>query len=92
MINDVNGQQVGQNHVQPNGIPEAALPATLYQQPMDGRILEMARQAQCHIYTYESPWRCYAMGYSWRLDYPFRFALGSFIEDKTNKVWFVSKD
>lgn len=86
MINDGNGQQVGQNHVQPNGIPEAALAANLYQPSMNAGMLEMGRQAQCHIYTYESPWRCYAMGYSWRPDYPFRFALGSFIEDKTNKV------
>jgi len=80
MINDINGQQVGHNHTIPNGLPEGAIPPHLYQQPM----VDAGRQ--CHIYTYESPWRCYAMGYSWRQDFPYRFALGSFIEDKTNKV------
>ena len=44
------------------------------------------QQAQCHIFTYESPWKTYALGYSWRLDQPFRFASGSFLEGKMNKV------
>jgi len=44
------------------------------------------QQAQCHIFTYASPWKNYALGYSWRPDQPFRFGLGSFLEDKTNKV------
>jgi hypothetical protein len=44
------------------------------------------QQAQCHIFTYESSWKTYALGYSWRSDQPFRFALGSFLEGKTNKV------
>jgi hypothetical protein len=88
MINDVNGQQVGQNHIQPNGLPDNILPSNLYQPPMDGG----RQQNQCHIYTYESPWKCYAMGYSWRQDFPYRFALGSFIEDKTNKVWEECKE
>jgi len=49
-------------------------------------IAEAQNQSQCHIFTYESPWRIYALGYSWRSDKPFRFGLGSFLEDKTNKV------
>ena len=44
------------------------------------------RQQQCHIFTYASPWKIYALGYSWRQDHPYRFGLGSFLEDKTNKV------
>jgi WD repeat-containing protein 68 len=40
----------------------------------------------CHIFTYESPWKIYALGYSWRQDQPFRFALGSFLDEKANKV------
>lgn len=44
------------------------------------------QQAQCHIFTYDSPWKTYALGYSWRSDQPFRFALGSFLEGKANKV------
>ncbi len=46
----------------------------------------LQQQPQCHIFTYESPWKVYALGYSWRQDQPFRFGLGSFLEDKTNKV------
>lgn len=46
------------------------------------------QQAQCRIFTYESPWKTYALGYSWRPDQPFRFALGSFLEGKENKVTF----
>eukprot|EP00826_Nyctotherus_ovalis_P013082 TRINITY_DN1349_c0_g1_i7.p1 TRINITY_DN1349_c0_g1~~TRINITY_DN1349_c0_g1_i7.p1 ORF type:complete len:313 (-),score=58.09 TRINITY_DN1349_c0_g1_i7:248-1186(-) len=89
MINDVNGQQVGQNHAQTNGVADPALPPNIYQQPMEAAIMEARQQTQCHIYNYESQWRCYAMGYSWRADMPFRFALGSFIEDKVNKVEIV---
>jgi len=47
------------------------------------------QQAQCRILTYESPWKVYASGYSWRSDRVFRFALGSFLEEKSNKVSFL---
>lgn len=89
MINDVNGQQVGQNHAQTNGVTDPILPPNIYQQPMDAAMMEARQQTQCHIYNYESQSRCYAMGYSWRADMPFRFALGSFIEEKVNKVPFA---
>ena len=45
------------------------------------------QQTQSHIFTYESPWKAYALDYSWRLDRPVRFALGSFLEEKSNKVF-----
>lgn len=44
------------------------------------------QQAQCRILTYESMWKVYASGYSWRPDKICRFALGSFLEEKKNKV------
>ena len=51
------------------------------------RVQPSEQPAQCHIFTYESPWKVYALGYSWRQDQPFRFGLGSFLDDKTNKVF-----
>lgn len=45
------------------------------------------QQAQCRILNYESPWKIYASSYSWRQDRNSRFALGSFLEDKSNKVF-----
>uniref|UniRef100_A0A7S2RUB0 Uncharacterized protein n=1 Tax=Mucochytrium quahogii TaxID=96639 RepID=A0A7S2RUB0_9STRA len=46
------------------------------------------------IYTYQAPWQVYGMGWSERLDdhYKFRFAIGSFREEYTNKVSIVQYD
>ena len=38
------------------------------------------------IYKYTAPWSVYAMNWSLRPDKKFRLALGSFIEDYSNKV------
>jgi len=43
-------------------------------------------ESQYQVYTYESPWRTYALAYSWRYDYPLRFCIGSFIDEPINKV------
>jgi hypothetical protein len=43
-------------------------------------------EPQGQVYTYESPWKTYALAYSWRLDHLLRFGIGSFIDDQTNKV------
>jgi WD repeat-containing protein 68 len=37
------------------------------------------------IYTYQAPWLIYGMNWSVRPDKKFRLALGSFLEDYTNK-------
>ncbi len=37
------------------------------------------------IYTYQAPWLIYAMNWSIRPDHKFRLAMGSFLEDYTNK-------
>jgi len=44
------------------------------------------------IYTYQAPWLIYAMNWSVRPDKKFRVALGSFLEDYTNKVSVVQLD
>lgn len=41
------------------------------------------------IYTYQAPWLIYGMNWSVRPDKPFRLAIGSFLEDYTNKVEIV---
>eukprot|EP01112_Ceratiomyxa_fruticulosa_P009799 TRINITY_DN2572_c0_g1_i1.p1 TRINITY_DN2572_c0_g1~~TRINITY_DN2572_c0_g1_i1.p1 ORF type:complete len:328 (+),score=67.04 TRINITY_DN2572_c0_g1_i1:165-1148(+) len=41
------------------------------------------------IYTYEAKWPVYGMNWSIRGDKPFRLALGSFLEDYTNKIEVV---
>jgi hypothetical protein len=41
------------------------------------------------IYTYTAPWPIYGMNWSVRADKKFRLALGSFVEDYTNKVEIV---
>lgn len=41
------------------------------------------------IYTYTAPWPIYGMNWSVRADKKFRLALGSFMEDYTNKVEIV---
>lgn len=41
------------------------------------------------IYTYQAPWLIYGMNWSVRTDKRFRLAVGSFLEDYTNKVEIV---
>ncbi len=38
------------------------------------------------IYTYQAPWTVYSQSWSTRIDQRFRLAVGSFLEDYTNKV------
>eukprot|EP00698_Gefionella_okellyi_P005826 TRINITY_DN15264_c0_g1_i1.p1 TRINITY_DN15264_c0_g1~~TRINITY_DN15264_c0_g1_i1.p1 ORF type:complete len:327 (+),score=40.85 TRINITY_DN15264_c0_g1_i1:40-1020(+) len=44
------------------------------------------------IYTYEAPWTIYGSAWSARGDKPFRLALGSFIEEYSNKVEIIQLD
>ena len=41
------------------------------------------------IYKYNAPWTVYGMSWSVRPDKRFRLALGSFIEEYSNKVRFI---
>lgn len=41
------------------------------------------------IYTHTFPWPIYAMNWSVRADQRFRLAVGSFLEDYTNKIQVV---
>jgi WD repeat-containing protein 68 len=41
------------------------------------------------IFTYQAPWPIYAAAWSSRPDKPFRLAIGSFLEDYTNRVEIV---
>lgn len=43
-------------------------------------------ESQEQVYTYESPWRTYALAYSWRCDNPLRYCMGSCLGDQINKV------
>ena len=42
------------------------------------------------IYKYTAPWPVYAMNWSFRPDHRFRLAIGSFVEEYSNKVQIVS--
>ncbi len=89
MIGNNNGREVGEEPRPRPAEPEPARPPADTHRPSEETQetnLGDKQQAQCHIFTYESPWKSYALGYSWRPDQPFRFGLGSFLEDKTNKV------
>ena len=55
-------------------------------------VLYVKNNCSNHIYTYEAQWLIYALGYSWRPDKPFRFGIGSFIEDQNNKVQIIQLD
>jgi hypothetical protein len=44
------------------------------------------------IYKYEAPWNVYAMNWSVRPDKKFRLAVGSFIEEYSNKVQVIQLD
>ena len=42
------------------------------------------------IYKYDAPWTIYGMNWSVRPDKRFRLALGSFVEEYNNKVWYTT--
>ena len=44
------------------------------------------------IYKYEAPWSVYAMNWSVRPDKKFRLAVGSFLEEYSNKVQVIQLD
>lgn len=44
------------------------------------------RSPKQEIYTYECPWTCYALAWSNNKSEPYRLAVGSFIEEYSNKV------
>ena len=44
------------------------------------------------IYKYAAPWTVYGMNWSVRQDRRFQLALGSFIEDYTNKIQIIDLD
>jgi WD repeat-containing protein 68 len=46
----------------------------------------MTESTKKEIYTYNAPWTIYGMNWSIRPDQKFRLAIGSFLEDYTNKV------
>jgi WD repeat-containing protein 68 len=48
-----------------------------------------AESRKKEIYTYQAPWLLYSMNWSVRPDYRFRLAIGSFLDDYTNKVEVV---
>lgn len=47
---------------------------------------------RAEIYTYEAPWMIYACNWSVRQDKRFRLALGSFVEEYSNKVEIITLD
>lgn len=49
-------------------------------------------KSACQIYNYESPWKTYSLGYSFRQDQKFRLGLGSFLDGKNNKVLMIIRE
>eukprot|EP00958_Prasinococcus_capsulatus_P015270 scaffold1626_cov372-Prasinococcus_capsulatus_cf.AAC.24 len=47
---------------------------------------------RAEIYTHEAPWLIYGMNWSVRRDKKFRLAIGSFVEEYTNKVQIITLD
>ena len=41
------------------------------------------------IYTYDAQWDTYSLGWSARCTHPFRLAVGSFIQEYSNKVEII---
>ena len=85
MIGNNNGEDQKQRAAEPESVRPMAEPHRPSEETQENG-MDNKQQPQCHIFTYESHWKSYALGYSWRMDKPFRFALGTFVEDKTNKV------
>lgn len=69
----------------PRSAPEAARLAGSTQPAM--AVIPEAQKKE--IYTYQAPWLIYGMNWSVRSDKRFRLALGSFLEDYTNKVEII---
>jgi WD repeat-containing protein 68 len=46
----------------------------------------MAEPPKSEMYSYKAPWPIYGLGWSQKKEKPFRLAIGSFIEEYTNKV------
>ena len=44
------------------------------------------------IYTYDAPWTCYALAWANNETEPYRLAVGSFVEEYSNKVQIVELD
>ena len=55
-----------------------------------GQMLPSSGAKRKEIYKYEAPFTLYAMSWSNRPDKRYRLALGSFIEEYSNKVRFFS--
>eukprot|EP01125_Pyxidicula_operculata_P015831 TRINITY_DN5393_c0_g1_i1.p1 TRINITY_DN5393_c0_g1~~TRINITY_DN5393_c0_g1_i1.p1 ORF type:complete len:329 (-),score=46.99 TRINITY_DN5393_c0_g1_i1:88-1074(-) len=49
----------------------------------------MTEDLKREIYTYKAPWLIYASNWSYRLEKPFRLAVGSFKEDSPNKIEII---
>ena len=43
-------------------------------------------QKSSTIFSHTLPWKVFALGSSWNSNTPFRFAIGSFVEEQTNFV------
>lgn len=53
---------------------------------------DQAVEGKKEIYTYTAPWPIYGMNWSQKKSKPMRLAIGSFIEEYTNKVQIVQLD
>lgn len=65
----------------------------MQQQNMQGQMgaseERLARESEKQIYTYNSDWIIYALGFSWRESNDFRLAIGSLKEDLSNEIRIV---
>ena len=57
----------------------------------NGKMSSVGASKRKEIYKYNAPWIVYGMNWSVRPDKRFRLALGSFIEEYSNKVYTVNK-
>ena len=53
---------------------------------------EGSSSKKAELYTYEAEWPIFGMNWSHKKSRPFRLAIGSFIEEYTNKVQFLELD
>eukprot|EP00250_Pteridium_aquilinum_P003193 c13513_g1_i1 orf=193-1215(-) len=58
----------------------------------DSDITSEESHKRSEIYTYEASWQIYGMNWSVRKDKRFRLGIGSFLEDRNNKVDIVQLD
>lgn len=52
----------------------------------------MADERKQEIFKHDAPWKVYAMNWSQKKSNPFRLAIGSFVEEYTNKIQLVKLD